>query len=125
MAEWDTAFDISLLENPNIIVHCPSEELAEEFMDLLAEHGVKWNGIGETPDRCRTNWGGNQEDTCYWIEDGLLSYGGRRYVQEYTNEFHDHIKCTFYGAEPDFEISEAGFEAIILGSKGGGSDGMG
>lgn len=111
---WDTAFNISMLTEAEVIIHCPNKDLVGELMDLLAEHGVRWRGFGEVPNEDNSSWGDNKEETCYWVEDNKLSYAEKEYAEKYSDgEFRNHIKCTFYGTEPDIEISDASFEGII------------
>lgn len=110
---WETAFNISMLCKQNVIVSCPDEDLVGELMNLLAGQGVKWYGLRETPSKSSSKWEDYGKDTCYWIEDGRLTYANMEYAVKNAREFSDHIKCTFYGTEPDIEISETDFEAII------------
>ena len=97
-----------MLKNPKIIISCPSEELVEELMELLAEGGAKWS-IDEIPSVHNSRW--MSERTCYWIRNGKLSHGTKGYAEDHADEYRDFIKCTFYGS--DSEISDADFEAII------------
>ena len=52
---WDEVFEPSMLDDQDIlIIHCPTEELAEELFPILKDHGIKW-GSGESlnPDATR------------------------------------------------------------------------
>lgn len=103
---WEAVFDISMLKGKNIIVSCPDEALAEEFMSLLAENGIKWSGDGSVPRSDHSTWDDYEQETCYWIENGILSYGDRSSVEEYANDWSGHIKCTFCGVDtPDFDTA--------------------
>lgn len=107
MAEWpDTPFKESMLES-GVIIHCPNEDLVGELFEILRDHGVQWYG-GESMND--TYW--DDSDVCYRImKRGIMRRGDVYCYSDY--EYRDYIKCTFYGVEPDFEISDAGFEAII------------
>lgn len=109
MVNWpDTPLETSMLFQ-GIIVHCPDEDLVGELFSFLEENGITWYG-NET--MTETHWYENREETCYRIEPrGTIKYGNR---ECYSNtSYRNYIKCTFYGVDPDFEISDAGFEAII------------
>ncbi len=102
---WETAFDLSMLNDSKVIVNCPSIDLVESFMNVLAENGVTWCG-GEAPNKYNSKWNNNKEETCYWIENGTMTYENKQYAEEYADDFPNHIKCTFYGADTtDFEIA--------------------
>lgn len=107
-----------------VIIRCPDKDLVSTLFDIFVENGVGW--YGNEP-MTTTYWSNNGEYTCYRISrdhspDNSLRYGS---IDCYSDsEYDDYIKCTFYGAEPDFEISDAGFEAIISAggvTKGGKS----
>lgn len=110
---WETAFDVSMLKDNNVIVHCPDGDIVGDLMDLLAAQGVKWIGIRDVPSVENSSWEDYREDTCYWIEGTHMMYANTQYTEDTRNEFPDHILCTFYGAEPDIEISDDDFEAVI------------
>ena len=117
MVDWpDTPLEISMLFN-GVIIHCPDKDWVDELFSFLEENDIKWYGdepVGET------HWHENREETCYRIEPrGTMKYGSRTCYSD--SAYRNYIKCTFYGVEPDFEISDAGFEAII--SAGGGNQG--
>ena len=45
------------------VVHCPTEELANEFLKEAHRHGYKWqNGTSYLEDN---NWEFEKEETCY------------------------------------------------------------
>lgn len=103
---WETVFEESMLRtHENLIIHCPSEELAEVLMEVLERNGVKW--CGEEPPTEDSKWDEHEADTCYWVESKELSYGDRQYADEDPYEEHaGHIRCTFYGIEgPDFDVA--------------------
>jgi len=116
MVDWpDTPLEISMLFN-GVIIHCPDKDLVDELFSFLEENDIKWYGdepVGET------HWHENREETCYRIEPrGTMKYGSRKCYSD--SAYRNYIKCTFYGVEPDFEISDAGFEAIIEELKAAG-----
>lgn len=100
---WETPFDPSMLVDSSVIVYCPDAALAGELMDVLAENGVIWCGGGEVPSKYNSRWNDSKKGTCYWIEDGSMSYENRQYAEDYADDFPNHIKCTFYGEAEDFE----------------------
>lgn len=113
---WDTPFDLSMLadENRNLIVSCPTEELAEEFVRIIHEHGISWAGR-EGPSR--TYWQAYKEDIRYFVERDILTYADKEWVAE--DAFKNHIKCTFYGADtPDFEVAGDDELMTLLGIGG-------
>lgn len=115
---WETPFDVSMLDK-GVIIHCPDQDLVEDLFNVFKSHGIKW--LGSEP-MSITNWSRSGEDTCYRVtKDHSLKYGN---TSCYSDPCYDnYIKCTFYGTEPDLEISDANFEAIISAgiTKGGRS----
>lgn len=111
---WETSFDPSMLAG-SVIVSCPDAALVEELMNVLAENGVTWCVDGETPTKFNARWNDNKESTCYWIEDGIMSYEGKQYAEDYADDFPNHIKCTFYGEAEDFEPASNGELMAFLG----------
>lgn len=110
---WESAFEPSMLENPKIIVSCPSKYLVKELMDVLAENGVKWWG-GKMPSKDNSEWENYEEETCYWIENKTMTYGTIHYADE-EEDFENYIKCTFYGNVEDFEPAGDDELATLLG----------
>lgn len=105
---WETVFEEFMLHtHKNLIIHCPSEELAEALMEVLERNGVKW--CGDEPPTEDARWNEHEADTCYWVESKELSYGDRKYADEDPYEEHaGHIRCTFYGIEntgSDFDVA--------------------
>lgn len=94
---WERDFDESMLSTyENIIIHCPTKDLAESLMVILERNGVVW-GLGEAP-TTHDNWKHNGEDTCYWVESKKLTYADKQYAESNPDgEYTEHIKCTFYG----------------------------
>lgn len=111
---WETAFDPSMLVDSKVIVNCPDVDLVESLMTILAEGGVKWCN-GETPSKYNSSWNDNKEKTCYWIENGSMTYKDMQYAEEYADDFPNHIKCTFYGETEDFEPASNGELMAFLG----------
>lgn len=108
MVDWpDTSFETSML-SCGVIINCPDRSLVDELFSLLKENGVSW--YGSVP-MSETHWSSHREETCYRIIDGTMRYGSKGLYSD--SEYDNYIRCTFYGAEPDFEISDANFEAII------------
>lgn len=101
---WDTPFEESMLDG-KVIIHCPDESLADELIDILEAHGIRW-GSG-TPLVDDTEWGNYREETCYWVKDKGLSYGSRNHAAEYfQRRYRGYTTCTFYGIKnPDFEVA--------------------
>ena len=103
---WEVAFDPSMLANSSVIINCPDKALADELMDVLAQSGVTWCGGGQIPSKHNSRWNDHREQTCYWIEDGRMTYEDKEYAEDYAYDFPDHIRCTFLGVEaPDFDTA--------------------
>lgn len=106
----DIPFEESMLGS-DVIVHCPEKDLVKELFDIFTKNGVKWAGRHPLS---ITYWDHNGEDTCYRVNKYLdMRYGDTHCYTD--SHYNDSIKCTFYGAEPDIEVSDAEFEAIIRG----------
>lgn len=106
---WETVFDPSMLdlvENSHlIIVHCPTESLAEELLGALGEYGIRWYGeSAESSPADNTNWDTYGRDTCYWIEGRDITFGP---ISDTENDYFDHIRCVFDGMAdaPDFTVA--------------------
>jgi hypothetical protein len=55
----------------NIVVHCPTEELAKEVLAIADQLGYKWfNGDPLTKN---SYWADCEEDTCYNLTEGLFA----------------------------------------------------
>lgn len=102
---WETAFDPSMLAGSKVIINCPSKDLVQELMNVLAENGVRWGGVGEAPNRHNSRWNDYEEETCYWVENHRMTYESKQYADDdEDDEFENHIRCTFYGiVSDDFE----------------------
>lgn len=113
---WDTPFNESMLDDPsrNVIVLVQSEELAQEFVHLMYEHGVRWRGLNNVNN---TSWREYKERTCYFVEGNELTYANKEYAAgEEGEDFPNHIKCTFYGVDtPDFETASDDELVALLG----------
>lgn len=120
---WDTPFEESMLgTHKNLIIHCPSKDLAVALMEILERNNVMWPGGGApTTD---TNWSIEKEDTCYWVESGKLYYSDKQYADEgMDGEYAGHMRCTFYGVEgsnhgvesPDFCAASDAELCALLG----------
>lgn len=60
--------------NGNKVIHCPTEELAKQVIEIAFELGIKWCSWPSI----YTNWGSYKEKTCYSLgayTKDLLSYG--------------------------------------------------
>lgn len=111
---WETAFSSSMLINGHkIIVNCPSEDLVQELMDVLAENGVRWAG-GAKPSIYNSKWNDYKGETCYWIDSRKMTYECKQYADE-DDEFDDHVRCTFYGISDDFEPASSDELMAFLG----------
>ena len=98
---WETPFEPSMLKKSDVIIHCPDRSDVNCLMEILASCGVKWC-TGEsllTGDDC---WGVEKENTVYYVENRMMSYGDKTIV----NGHRGCARCTFWGVEfPDFEIA--------------------
>lgn len=98
---WENPFEISMLENPDIIIHCPDKVDAESLMAILADCGVKWS-TGESLLATNNCWGVGKENTVYYIENRIMTYGDITIA----NGHRGYVRCTFYGVEtPDFDAA--------------------
>ena len=73
------------------VVHCPTGELAKEFLDKVDEFGYKWyNGERYT---CKCYYSDYKENTCYNIFNGSFAYKDF-YLSEGFNvvDFNDSLK---------------------------------
>lgn len=117
---WETAFDPSMLTDHDVIISCPDADLAEELMNVLAENGVVWDGSRKAPTGRDNKWTCYTKDTCFWVENFIMSYGSKQYAEDAEEEdnFKNYIKCTFYGIDydptPDIEITDDEFFAILM-----------
>lgn len=111
---WGTPFDPSMLDG-DVLIFCPSKDLASELMDLLDKHGVKWD-LGCSLLKERNFWMANKEKTCYRVNNRRMGYSEIDYYDR-SIEYRCYIKSTFYGAEQesDFEVSDEEFEEVLLG----------
>ena len=100
---WETAFDESMLDGQDLIIHCPKEFLVDELMETLERHGIRWYGDNGLPTE-DTRWDEFFGETCYWVEEGKITYGTLNAAN--GSKYSNHVKCTFLGVEtPDFETA--------------------
>ena len=52
----------------NIAVHCPTEEVANEFLALADSFGYRYWNFSETLITTKNNWGVNKENTVYYVK---------------------------------------------------------
>lgn len=109
---WETPFDESMLStNEKLIIFCPQEDLAEDLMEVLARNGITWYA-NKAPEV--TRWGEYGDETCYWVESKILTYGDRQCAEE--PDYTGHIKCTFLGIETQqFDIASDDELRSLLG----------
>lgn len=107
---WETPFETSMLKNSSVVIHCPDGSNAESLMEILANCGVKWC-TGESPLTANNCWDVEKEDTVYYIENRVMSYGDIKI----TNNRRRYVRCTFYGVEsPDFDVaSDDEFRSLL------------
>lgn len=112
---WGTPFDPSMLVE-NVLISCPSEDLAPELMKLLDKHGVRWDLNEGSLLEGSNFWEARKEKTCYRISNKRMGYSSKDYYNRST-EYRSYIKSTFYGneQESDFEVSDEEFETVLLG----------
>ena len=108
--QWpDTPFEESMIKS-GVIIHCPDKDLVYDLFEILKRNGIRWyGGMTSMDDTC---WNYDRENTCYRVLENKEMKRGNVYCYQ-GGEYRGYIKCTFYGVEPDFEISDAEFEAII------------
>lgn len=113
---WDAPFDLSMLadENRNLIVSCSTEELAEEFVRIIHEHGVSWAGREGSG---YTHWDTYKESIRYFVERDRLTYSNKEWADE--DIYENHIKARFYSVDtPDFETASDDELVALLGIGG-------
>lgn len=72
-------------------VHCPTEELANEFLELCDKFGVKW--LGEDKTTKYNNWRDYKKNTCYKISNYYaLRYASIDYFKEENIEIIEFKK---------------------------------
>lgn len=115
---WDNPFSEDMLfRGAKLVINCPSEKLERELAELLTEQGYKYPD-GESL-LSENYWEDYGEDFCYFFDRSSVLRGSKDGANTYR--FGSYPRCTFSGVEPDVEISDAGFEAII--SAGGVTEG--
>jgi len=81
----------------NEVVHCPSEELAVKFCQMLKKKGRTWSSGGSYDD---TNWFNFKERTCYSTTECLYGstdyYKSNNYTITPVTDFLDTKPDTFY-----------------------------
>lgn len=100
---WEATFDVSMLgEGKNVVIRCPTEELAKDLFDIFIENGIgkNWHLKDET------NWRHHRENTAYYCIGKLLYYGPKRSAEDPGSSYYGYTKCTFYGVDtPDFDTA--------------------
>lgn len=110
---WETSFDESMLDGHDIIIHCPDKSLVDELMETLERYGVRWYGDNELP-TLDSRWDEFSGETCYWVEDGKMTYGDVGDAKD--GRYSRHIKSTFLGTKtPDFDIATDDEFRLLLG----------
>lgn len=69
---------IAKYAQPNMAIHCKTEEEAKELLRMADEFGFKWCGNNRFIEY--TRWMVNEENTCYYISEG--KYGDINYTDE-------------------------------------------
>lgn len=107
---WETPFEISMLENSRVAIHCPGGSDAEGLMEILENCGVKWC-TGESPLTTNNCWDAYKEGTVYYIVNRVMTYGHI----ENSNIHREYARCTFYGVDtPDFDVaSDDEFRSLL------------
>lgn len=89
-----------------LAVHCPTEEDARLFMQLLADTtNVMWRN-GKSPSEHYLNWHQYQEETTYTIRGTKMSFGNGQWPREHdipVFEFHEF--CVMLGVAEDDTMS--------------------
>lgn len=97
----------------NEVVHCPTEELAVKFCQMLKKAGKMWY-TGKSYDV--TNYDIHKQDTCYCPRLGLLDciefYRGRYYTITPVTDFIDTKPDTFYVTSDSPMLMKAWWEEM-------------
>ena len=121
-----TKFDFEIFKKLNVAVHCKTKEEAEDFCKKMHEHGMKWNGSGDSFLEI-TRYHVFQKETCY---SGTGCYCPYDYYKEneYTIlEWSDYMQKEFTKADlKDGMIVEYrdGTRRIVIGNAFIGKDGF-
>ena len=100
---WEASFDESMLDGHAIIIHCPDKSLVYELMETLERYGVRWY-VSNEPPTIDSRWDEFSSETCYWVEDGKMTYGTVEGAKD--GRYSRHIKSTFLGTKTsDFDIA--------------------
>lgn len=110
---WEQPFEVSMLSEPKIIIHCPDRNLVYDLMRVLHDY--------TNHEDLDYWWGFYEDNTCFFVENGALSYADLEFAERTDQEFFDfsdHIKCTFYGeraneADELNQINEDEWAALI------------
>lgn len=80
---------------PGMVIHCPTEQEANQLIKWAYKSGWHWNGGTSTEE---TSWEEHQEETCYkFYEDNSITYAYTKYFVENSHriiEFSDLIELT-------------------------------
>ena len=109
---FEEPFRLDMLDNPNrkLIIHCPDGELAEELIQLLYQHNIRWYS-GDS-DGC-TMWDVYEENTCYFVEgNGTFVYGNLDYTYSEKDALKEYITCIYQGADPCQDFEPAGVDEL-------------
>lgn len=113
---WDDPFDTFMLEGENaVVVNCPDEDSEREFAAILGALGISYPD-GVNIFSVQDVWESYREGFCYFIEGRVARRGPKAHAD--YDQYRHYKKCTFYGADSDIEISDAGFDAIISAGDG-------
>lgn len=73
MKIWNrNTIDLEEFRKPKVVIHCDTEEKANDLLDYLNEEGVKWNSGKKLMEY--NSYINYKEFTCYNYEFGCLSY---------------------------------------------------
>ena len=111
---WDEPFSIDILDgSQGVVVNCPNRDLERELASVLGDHGITY------PDGAKLilsdQWKKYGEDFCYFIDVPYKTTrrGPRQHAD--MSEFRSYERYTFFGEQPEYEISDDSFYSIIGG----------
>ena len=79
---------INLDEYVGKAIHCPTEELANEFLNLAHEQGFRWR-VGDSLIE-NNYWDKFKENTCYiLLKNKIVNFGRIAYFETYAYEIFE------------------------------------
>lgn len=98
---WEKINWKELFDNKNNTFHCETEEIANEFLKIVHEHGYEWSS-GQSY-LLYNYWNRFRENTCYWIGDS--TYDSLEYFQTQTDCVIINVNDNLNGVRRPFKLN--------------------